>query len=115
MGEKKGRCAEMKKKLTARQWVGLTVLLVTAVLATVSFFLLPNPVQNGAREIRKGVACLFPVGMSIVCFILWDGLMDKHKAAFEKYKLLNGLAFLAGTAFSCLGILMSVLFLMRNL
>ena len=105
----------MKKKLTARQWVGLTVLLVTAVLAAVSFFLLPNPVQNGAREIRKGVACMFPVGMSIVCFILWDGLMDKHRATLEKYKLLNALAFVAGAVFSCMGILMSVLFLARNL
>ena len=105
----------MKKKLTARQWVGLIVLIVTAILATVSFLLLPNPIQNGAREIRKGVACLFPVGLSVVCFILWDGLMDKHKAILEKYKLLNALAFLAGTAFSCLGILMSVLFLVRNL
>ena len=105
----------MKKKLTVRQWVGLIVLLATAVLATVSFFLLPNPVQNGAREIRKGVACLFPVGMSLVCFILWDGLMDKHKAFLGKYKPLNGLAFLAGAAFSCMGILMSVLFLARNL
>lgn len=105
----------MKKKLTVRQWVGLAVLGVTAVLAVLSFVLLPDPIQNGEREIRKFVACLFPVGLSVICFILWDGVMDKHKALLEKYKLLHGLAFLAGTAFSCLGILMSILFLMRNL
>ena len=105
----------MKKKLTVRQWVGLAILMVTAVLALISFILLPDTIQNGAREVRKPVACLFPVGMSVVCFILWDGLMDKHRELLAKSKLLYGLAFLAGTAFSCLGILMSVLFLMRGL
>ena len=105
----------MKKKLTVRQWVGLVILIVAAVLALVSFILLPDTVHNGAREVRKPVACLFPVGLSVVCFILWDGLMEKHKEVLGKYKLLHALAFVGGTAFSCLGLLMSVLFLMRGL
>ena len=105
----------MKKKLTVRQTVGVVILAVSAILAFVSFFVLPDPIMNGEREIRRHVACLFPIGLSVVCFILWDGLMDKHKELWEKYKALHVLAFAAGTAFSCLGILMSILFLVRNL
>lgn len=100
--------------------IQITIFLVTIIFSVVNIFLLPDIVAvqwnaDGASNfISKFTAVLIPIGIVILVFMVWRYSCYKYSMQIQsssKFKMIHQFVFVL---FSCVGIIINIIFLFLN-
>lgn len=108
---------EMKTTLLKLQVV---ILVVTIIFSIIGFCLLPDTVavqwnsEGVSNYLPRYAASLIPIGVSVLCLMAWKNSAVRFSIRMEMSRTFRVLHTLFWIAFSCIGILLNIVFLLNN-